>query len=261
MNPPTTIVEHPADLIPAIAAARAAQNRTEAAKPQRRVLIIGRSGTGKTYNVCTTFPKVIVLDYDNQLNDDAVRSKVAGIYPMWDKAWVSDKLKAPGTALLAHKALLTSKDIAALDHTYTVFVDSFNQFGDEISEKLKDQTPKGDQYWYWREWAKALREVHNLYKQLRCNVVVSMIEEEVRDAETGRVEAVRMNMQGREFTPRMPSFYTDVFRQVKKVTPKPPDDATIEYLWQIHPNNDFSMAKSRIKTTKMFVPSTWASLQ
>ena len=71
--------QHPTDLIPLIAAQRAAAAKSEAEQPQRRVLVIGKSGHGKTFSVATTAPKVIVIDYDNQLNDPIVRQKIAGI--------------------------------------------------------------------------------------------------------------------------------------------------------------------------------------
>lgn len=259
--------QHPTDLIPLIAAQRAAAAKSEAEQPQRRVLVIGKSGHGKTFSVATTAPKVIVIDYDNQLNDPIVRQRVAGIYPMWDKDWVRFELKGIANQPIANlRNLLCSKPIQAMDHTYTLLIDSMNQWADEADAELMDACPKGasgekDTYWYWAQWANTLRDFHVQIKKLRCNVVVTGIEEEIREAQSGQVEGVRFNLPGKKFSHRIFSFYTDVFRQIKQVTQKPDKTVDISYVWQVQPDREFPLAKTRIKTNKLYVPSTWESFK
>jgi len=254
---------HPSDFIPEIARQRAEILRKESADPRRRILVVGIPGSGKTFSGCTTMPKPIVIDYDNQIDDPRCLNGVAGYYPMWDDAFVKNELKLVGTPLQKFEALINLL-APKLTPEYTIFPDSMSTLADKLKENLEARLPtegKGDNYWFWREWSKAWRLVCTKLKEVRCNVYFTAHESEIRDDATGRLEKFGWILQGREFTPRIPQFFTDVVRQTHLV--KTDKDGKIEreeWLWQIKPTDQFPCAKSRCKQSKLQIPATWEEI-
>lgn len=261
MSNPPAVKQHPSDFIAEVARQRAELLRKEASDPRRRLLVVGIPGCGKTYSVCTTFPGVHVLDYDNQLNDPAVQAKLVGYYPMWDVAWVKDSLKLIGSPI---DRLVGVLNVLAqrLDAQSTVVLDSMSTLGDLFKEFL-EQCPeaKKDSYWLWKQWAMGWRTVCTKLKDLPCNVALLAHETEVRDDASGRLEKYGWLLQGKEFTPRIPAFFTDVVRMTHTVVPS--KDGSIEretWMWQIKPTVDFPYAKSRCKANTLAIPAKWSEL-
>jgi len=269
----TTVVQHPSDFIVDIAKQRAVEQQKELADPRRRVAMMGISGCGKTYATCTTFPGVIVVDYDNQIDDKRCLDKLVGYYPMWDDVFVKDTLKITGNPV---QRLTCKEGTGLLDRLaphltpeHTVFLDSGSTFGDKLCEnlearkKVEGKTKDGEinSYWFWNEWAEGLRVVCTRLKELRCNVVVAFHEAETRDEETGRLEKYGIHLPGKKFTPRIPQFFTEVVRMTHNVTAnKDGSVAKEEWLWQIKPTPEFPGAKSRCKQQKLFIPAKWEEL-
>jgi hypothetical protein len=261
-------INHPHDLIPDIARQRAAELRKEQEDPRRRVAIIGISGSGKTYSVCTTFPSVVPLDYDNQIDDKKCLAAIAGYYPMWNSEFVERDLKINGTPVQRCIAVLRLLK-PHLNTKHTIFIDSGSTFGDfimvnlEQREQREGKTKSGaiNDYWIWNQWADAWREICTEIKHLPCNVAVAFHESEIRDETTGRLEKFGISMPGKKFTPRFPQFFTDVVRATHVV--KPNKDGSIEkeeWLWQIKPTLDFPMAKSRCSTSRMQISASWTQI-
>lgn len=264
MNQPTSS-QHPSDFIHEVAAQRAELLRKEAADPRRRILAIGIPGSGKTYSICTTMPKVIVLDYDNQLDDVDVRAKVFAHYPMYDADWVKTQLKIVGNPLEILEKVVNALR-PGLTPQHTLFTDSMSTFADALKENLEARSlaqPVSDRsFWFWREWSKAWRSLCTLLKSLPCNVAMSAHESEIRDDETGRLQKYGWILQGKEFTPRIPQFFTDVVRQVHNVAADPKTGAITkeEWLWQIKPTADAPHIKSRCRSNSLFIPARWSEL-
>lgn len=262
---PPLVAEHPLDLINALALERAAKIKEEKRKPQRRIMIIGTSGSGKTY-AASSCPKPVYDDYDNQLNDPVVISRLHAVYPMWDTEFVQQKLGLKGSPDKVFKDLLTAHHSKlTLDHT--VVWDSASYFSDRLKENLTERIPKGkegdkDGYWYWREWANAWRSICEKIAKLECNFVAIFHESEIRDEATGRLEKYGWMMQGKEFTPRIPQFFTDVVRQLHVVDSVPNTGAIKEekWLWQIKPTTDFPIAKTRCTVNNLYIPASWNAI-
>jgi len=263
----TSVITHPSDYIPEIARQRAALLKQEADDPRRRLMIFGISGCGKTYSTVTTAPLPVVIDYDNQLDDERVIAKLAGHYPMWDDKFVKEQLKITGTPL---QRLIAVIDILApvLTVNHTLIFDSASTFADLMKENLEARvlteakTKDGvNSYWLWAEWSKCWRTLCSRIKNLRCNAILIMHEAEMRDEATGRLEKYGWLLQGKEFTPRIPQFFTDVVRMTHTVKPSAKGGIEEEkWLWQIKPTPDFPAAKSRCKQQLIHIPAGWAEL-
>lgn len=259
----TSDFQHPSDFIPEIARQRAELRRQEEADPRRRILVIGVPGCGKTYAGCTTAPGPIVIDYDNQLDDPRIYERLLGEFPMWNDKFVTEDLKLKGTPLQRFEgvlALLAPK----LTPAHTIIIDSMSTLADRLKENLEARLPtegRGDNYWFWREWAKAWRKVCTLVKDVQCNVYFTAHESEVRDEESGRLQKYGWILQGKEFTPRVPQFFTDVVRMRRSVTANKEGAVTAEsWLWQIRPTAEFPYAKSRCRLKQMEITASWGEI-
>ena len=256
-------VSSPLDLIPLIARQHAEALKAERDKPQRRVMIIGSSGSGKTRS-SSTAPNPVYDDYDNQLNDIVVRQKLVAIFPMYDMTRIKDDyglLGAPQERLQKHLAMHVSK--FTTDHTY--ILDSGSQFGDMVKANLDDKYKSKDgdgSFVYWATWASVWRDLCKALRDLSCNVIVTFHENEIRNEETNRLEKYGWMMQGKEFTPRIPQYFTDVVRQIHEVeVDKQTGTLKAErWLWQIKPTPEFPIAKSRCTTKAITIPATWSEL-
>lgn len=265
-SPQVKPAEHPSDYIPIIAAERASLLRSEQRKTQRRLFTIGKSGSGKTYSTIVSAArlgwKVYVIDYDNQLVDDEVRASVTGVFPMHSSEFVA-KLGA-GTDPLKQYEHVILNHCMKLPGSALVFTDSMTMFADLLSDFLTKGKPKSeDGYWYWREWAKAWRRIMTLNKDLPCNAAISAHERTSEPDElAGKAPLKTWILQGREFTPRIPTFFTDVVLQVHECTPLPTDKTRVAdtYWWQIKPDAEFPHAKSKRPTNLVRIPADWAEL-
>jgi len=210
-------------------------------------------------------PSVIVLDYDNQLDDVDVRAKVFAHYPMFDADWVKGVLKIVGNPLEIVERVVTHLR-PNLTTQHTLFMDSMSTYADALKENLEARSvaqPVSDRsFWFWREWSKAWRSLCTLLKSLPCNVAMSAHESEIRDDESGRLQKYGWILQGKEFTPRIPQFFTDVVRQVHNVTADPKTGAITkeEWLWQIKPTAESPHVKSRCRQNRLFIPAKWDEL-
>jgi hypothetical protein len=253
--------QHPLDFIPQVAAERAKILASEAANPQRRLLLIGVSGSGKTYSTVTTCPNPVVDDFDNQLDHPAVVAALRGVFPMWDKAWIKNELKPTQNIIDEIVMQVIEKYVAPLPPDCTFIVDAISTLADLIRDSLTVRAPKGDSYWFWREWSNFWRRFITALKNVRCNVVVIAHETQVRDSETGRVLNYGWLLQGQEFSPRLPQFFTDVVRQVRETTVDPTSGkVTSKYLWQIAHSKEFDVAKTRCSAKTQYIPADWREL-
>lgn len=248
----------------AVARDQAARVKAETEKPQRRIQVVGIPGSGKTFSTVTTMPKPVVIDYDNQLSDPEVRAKCHAIYPMWNPDFVRDTLQLRGSPqqILCD---LFDKHLIKLPLGYSVILDSGSTIADKIKENLEKQmevNKTADGYWLWAEWARWWKKIFTRFKELQCHAAFLFHESEIRDETTGRLEKFSWALQGKEFTHRIPSFCTDVVRQIHEVKVAA-DKKTVEsetWRWQIKPTTDFPCAKSRRVTKEISIPASWNEL-
>lgn len=263
----TLVAQHPSDLIEAVKRQRAEALRAELADPRRRVCIIGISGCGKTYSACTTFPRVTVVDYDNQIDDKDCLAKLEGYFPMWNDTFVKTELKLEGTPIKRFVDLLTRLQ-PSMGPDQTLFIDSGTTFGDKIMSNLEarratdGKTKDGDSntYWLWAEWARGWLAVLTTIKEMKCNVVLALHESEMRDDTTGRLEKFGIALPGKQMTPRIPQFFTDVVRMTHEVEVDKGVLKGERWLWQIKPTVDFPQAKTKCRTKAVQIPARWEEL-
>lgn len=254
----------PLDLIPQVAREHAAKLKAERDKPQRRIMIVGVSGSGKTYAAATA-PNPIYFDYDNQLNDPVVRNRLSAVFPMWNTAHIKDMYNVTGSPEERLKLLIKKYVAQTLTCDHTIIIDSASQFGDGVKDVLKEKFPDkgGDSsYRLWETWAAIWRSLCGTLRDLPCNVIVTFHENEIRDETTNSLEKYGWMMQGKEFTPRIPQFFTDVVRQVH-VVKENKTSGTLEneeWLWQIKPTEKFPNGKSRCTTKAITIPANWQSI-
>lgn len=256
-------VSSPLDLIPLVAREHAAAIKAERDKPQRRLMIVGTSGSGKTYSTATA-PLPIYLDYDNQLNDIVVRQKLVAIFPMFDTEFTKTKLGLVGAPQERLIKLIETK-FGEFTPQHTIILDSASQYGDlvkaNLTEKFKSKDGDGS-FQLWATWADVWRDLCKKIRDLGCNVIMTFHENELRNEETNRLEKYGWMMQGKEFTPRIPQYFTDVVRQIHEVEVDKQTGAlkAERWLWQIKPTPEFPIAKSRCTTKAITIPATWSEL-
>lgn len=245
--------------------------------PQVRLMLVGPPKSGKTY-AATTFPNPLIVDFDNGLTSAELRAKKLATLPFYDEAWLRTQYKqlhpsatSPLKPASAFVTFLNSRELMAMDLGDTLVLDSLSTLSDAVKFELTPQIPVGkdgkdDGYWYWRNWSNWFAALCTKIKSLRCNVVLIAHEQEIRDSETGRVNAFKYILQGQEFSPRLPQFFTDIYRQTKEVKEVPGTAAgdklakrvTETYLWQIKSSPQF-MCETRMKTDRQFVPANYSS--
>lgn len=253
--------QHPLDFLPQVAQARAKLLAVEQARPQRRLLLIGLPGSGKTYSTITTCPNVVVLDFDNQLDHPDVRQAVRAVFPLWDEAWMKTELKLAQPTIDARLLAVVEQYVAKMPPDTTVVVDAISTIADAVKDSLTARAPKGDSYWYWREWSNFWRRFITALKNVQCHVVVLAHETQARDSETGRILNYGWLLQGQEFSPRLPQFFTDVCRQIRDSTVDPQTGrVTNKYQWQIGYTKEFDVAKSRCTAGTLYIPADWRVL-
>lgn len=258
-------IEHPLDLVPAVAAEHAKRAAAAKESPFRKLLCVGMSGSGKTYSNVTTAKNPIVVDYDHQLNDRAVLDKLVGVFPMYDKEFIHKEFGLLPTRMDAQKIAvktLFQKHLSKLSPECTVIWDSGTLMADFIEEILWEQTPtsKGekDGYEFWDMWADWWREFCADVRDLRCNFVLTFHEKEQYDKK-GNFLGWSWALAGKKFASRFSQFFTDCVRQVRQSAPAN-GVANVKYLWQVAPTDDFVWAKTRLKTDKLYIPASWNEL-
>lgn len=256
--------QHPLDFLPKFAADRAKAIAAESARPQRRLLLIGVSGSGKTFSCCTTCPNPVPVDYENQLDHTEVRSKLAGVFPMWDKKWIEENIKGVPNRAEDHLNWVIDNHLAKLSNDYTAIFDTMSSISDRIYESFEVQFNRRDKdgsFRFWDAWGTFWNRFTRKLETLTCNVVMIAHETQFRDAETGRIISYGWMLPGQVFTPRIPTRFTDVVRQVREQSePDQQGRITTKYKWQIGYTKEFDVAKSRCSAGTLYIPADWRVL-
>lgn len=236
----------------------------------KRLLLVGAAGSGKSWSA-VTFPNPFILDYDNNLQHDYFRDLAMPTIPCYDVSATREikikerKVIDPREWIIQWLAVEGKK----FSEQQTIILDSLTGLSDIVRILYEKEVPTSksghdDKYWFWRMWAAYFRELFSAVRDLPCNVVVIMHENEMRDSETNRVTSVKPLIQGQEFSPRIPSFFTDVYRQIaipkeNLMQLKPGMKSAITYWWQIKSDRKFDAARTTIITDNVLVPATYKS--
>lgn len=230
---------------------------------QVRLLLMGPPKWGKTWSALT-FPNPVVLDFDRGLTNPPANT----IYiPFWNKDFVKTQLKQVAGCPITALTQWLNTEAEKLSEDQTLFIDSLSTLADSLTDVLDKRTPvskngEKDGFWFWKEWSVWLRNFCVKLQQLRCNVVVTCHEEEIRDSETGRVLSYKWMLKGKDFSARLSQYFTDVFRQTRiGVESAAGPDKTVKYnyYWQVAADSTFPLCCTRIKTSKKMLPATYSS--
>lgn len=236
--------------------------------PQIRLLLVGIPKSGKTYSVATTFPGVVVADFDNGYTANDLRGKDIPLLNFYDPEWV--KKVYPGKSSANAFSDFLANEATKFERGQTLVIDGLSSLSDAVREHLDKITPKGkdgnpDGFWFWKQWSIWFQQFCVRLTTLKCHVVLIAHEQEIRDSETGRVLSYKWLLQGQEFSHRLSQFFTDVMRQTKTTTevtkPGPIVEVTNKFEWQIAPDTKFPYCCTRMNSNQKFVPATFASFK
>lgn len=243
--------------------------------PQIRLLLVGPPKSGKTF-AAATFPNPLYVDFDNGLTATELRALQLAQLPFYSEEWVRTQYKSlhpsptsPFKPASAFVQFINSVDVQKMTIEDTLVIDSLSTLSDAVKAELAVNTPKGkdgnpDTFWFWREWSNWFCAFCTKLKSFKCHVVLLAHEQEIRDNETGRVTSYKFCLQGQEFSPRLPQFFTDIYRQTKesRQIPGQVDKLKMQveesYLWQVKTTPQF-LACSRMNTKQLYMPATFKS--
>jgi len=193
-----------------------------------------------------------------------MRSRDLPTLPLWDLEYVTKTMKMQNQAGAIDVFL--HKEAPFFGENQTLVFDSMSTIGDSVADNLWNKAPKSktgepDGYWFWDEWSSWWLSFCTKLMRLRCNVVVICHEQEIRDAETGRVLAYKWMLKGKDFSPRLGQFFTDVFRMTRKSTEQPGGKVAEEYLWQVKPDDKFPFCCTRMSVDTKFVQANYTSFE
>lgn len=242
--------------------------------PQIRLLLIGKPASGKSW-AAATFPNPLFADFDNsctslkQLKDDIL------ILPFYSTEFVREKLRS----LNAMSAFLDwlATEAKKLTSEQTLVIDSLSTLQDAFHSTLEASPKKNakgedDGFYLWGEKIKYFRNIHMHLISLKCHVVVTAHEREIRDDKTGALLGKVLPSMSGSFCDRLGQFYTDIFHQFAREklspngTPITEKDSNghnvplLEYCWQVRGDNKYDL-KTRMVSPPAIVPATFASFK
>lgn len=212
-------------------------------------LVYGESGSGKTH-LLGTFPDPYIIDTDYGLEtlvgqdieygEFYVRADDDEARTMWPR--ILQKVSEftgddPPHETLAIDSLTTLMDVAA---AYILGKAGRKQL------QLQDYTPLYDE----------LTKLVVRLRRVPCNVVVTAHEEVVRDETTGKINVVPLVI-GQKFGPKLPLFFTNIYRAVVDV-PKIKRKETERYL-QVQPDGT-ALAKTQVDSEETRIDKSYEAI-
>lgn len=203
----------------------------------KKVLVIGDSGSGKT-TLLSTFPKLLVMDFDNGLDS------IAGVAADYEDYF--DPPGAKPTAWPRAKKLLETlhKEFQDDKCEYeTVAVDSITRAADAALAWVLDKKGRSSGTIQIGDWGEAISEVKEFLGKvttLPCHVVVTAHFQMVKDDSLGGLYFVPL-LYGKDLPPRIPMYFNDVWRTFidQKVGSK-----EYKHRLQIKPSTRFNTLKN-----------------
>jgi hypothetical protein len=224
---------------------------------QRRVLLCGTFGSGKTYTSITTSPNPQIVDVDKGITDPRLVARNDPTYPVWDDKWRSEVIKKD---VRANAVMEITKTFAKkLTHEQTLIYDSTTSIQDSVHDFLwkiapiaKGSTEK-DGFGYWETVKDWWNEFFTALSALECHVILTAHLSDRRSKEnpaiiTGwgpLIDGSTKNFIGR--------FFTDVIMQ-HAIDKKEGEKVNTTYKWQVKSDHMFT-AKSRANIDGLYIPA------
>ncbi len=244
-----------------------------------KALLIGAPGSGKS-TAAATFPNPVILDFDNNTPPEVKAMPGVRHLPLYDKAYrkeIVDGIKSLGPAAKRQYVdyapmltiyLLCNQLANELTEKDTLIFDSVSRYASMAAKMIDVQEEKAiekNSYHRWAVFAETMETAFDCVSVLPCNQVAIMHEEELRDPESNRILAVRWLVDGKKFAHKVPQYFGNIFRCIRKApeTGKQFDaneKAKVEYYWQVQPDSKFP-ARTTIKTDKRYVTPSYESFK
>jgi hypothetical protein len=253
-----------------------------------RLLLLGAPGEGKTWSALT-FPNPIIRNFDNKLTGYQESHPDSNIQVVnFDKELVVDKLGCsnmgfgkpnnpafPLNVRDAAKKWLTifgpelTPEQTLVDDSWTSLQNRFDIQSQLPHEISYTKSGEEDKFAFWRMKQKYSGEMTELYKTLRCNVVVICHEVKERNEDGNLTGKLKPLMQG-GFADQLVGQFSDAYRQICitkdmkeyesiKKTLGRDINGEREWLWFTKSNALFT-ACSSVKGLPPLVPATYESL-
>lgn len=230
---------------------------------QRRIGLMGRSGSGKTYGALT-FKNPVVIDIDGNLAAHSEREDVL-VLRFNDETWIREKLGYKFESKIKYpirdavkKYLL--EEATKLSEQQTLVIDSWTslQVAFDLQKELEPKYVVGggiDAFDFWACKIDYSEAVLSSLQKLRCDVVVTLHEQDQREhlgKLNGKIEPL---MEGK-FNKKIGLYFTEFYRCI--VESKLDKDKKLigaNYLWQTASSSDVSDLKTRMAECPILIPA------
>ena len=256
----------------------------------KRVLIVGPPGWGKS-TAAGTFPEPLWVNTDNNVPEE-YRKRGDDTFNLYDLDWIkSVKPKIdmnnsplvnqmiglfdiPRQAKFGALCYFLLTDARKLTPNRTLIFDNTSFLADFVMEYTEDHDEaeiKKNPHARYGNFGEYMLAIFTSLQAVKCNYVVISHENEIRDDDTNRLLGRRWLMPGKFFTPRLPSFFNNIFRQTKvstvinRTTNAMATDVNVnekvkdEYYWQIRKDELFDTIRTTIPGDDKFVKSHYNS--
>jgi hypothetical protein len=228
---------------------------------QRRVLLCGEPGSGKTFSSITTSPNPQVLDIDKGITDPRLVKMNIPTYPIWDDEWREKVIKKT----VKSNAVLEVVKVYARKLTIeqTLIIDSMTAIETAMHDVEWNNCPTGssgnkDGMAFWDNvkewWTKFFTELSSL----NCHIILIAHLADKRDANNpALITGLRPLMDG-SMKDKFGRHFTDIIRQCA-VEKKEGDKIITEYKWQVKSSSMFT-AKCRANIDGLYIPADFNKL-
>jgi len=247
-----------------------------------RLLLVGLSGTGKTFSSLLDTPNPIIADFDNKLSGFRLAHPEIGFHaiPFWDMKFCVETMKClndesgkpnnpkyPPNSRDAFKYWLAEEGLK-LQPNQTFILDSWTSLQASFDTQsslpheivFSKKTGEEDTYKFWGRKKNYARDVTTALKSLQCNVIVIAHETFERN-DNGSVIGLKALMDG-SYADELPSQFTDVYRQ-RIFTQEEAAKLNLKqagYYWQTNKDQYFKFSCKANPKLNDYIPATWTSL-
>lgn len=236
---------------------------------QKRVGLMGRSGSGKTTSALT-FPNPIVADIDGNLSGHVKRDDVV-VLKFTDPEWIKKELKFSYNANIIKYPIkdaflwFLKNEASKLTESQTLVVDSWTTLQtafdqQRILEPKYSKDGSVNDFAFWADKIDYAEDVLQCLKTLKCDVVVCFHEQEQRDTLgklNGKIEPL---MEGK-FNKKIGLFFTEFYRCIveSKLDAQKNTVGSI-YRWQTASDSEV-MLKTRMDKCAMFIEPSASAIK
>ena len=204
-------------------------------------LIMGDSGTGKTYGLRTARLPVLIHSFDPggtiSLRDEIDAGKVIA-----DTRFELEDPRNPSSFRLWEKAIGDLRNKSMFEHIGTYVIDSITNWTDSIMNQLVKEKGRSGGKPSMEDYlmqAIAIKSWIQIITTLPCDCIVIGHLQIEKDETTGKMISSLL-MTGKKLPPRLPLLFDEVYVTITKPTPK-----GVDYFYLTR-NDNFLKARSRL---------------